>query len=1389
MIKILGKRTEIYVLFQILKEISFYKINPQTKKVVITFPDITKPEVKFFSDYLSYKYKSQGFHNFISIILNIIQIDQRLNSNDKFMISDSIYEYLNVTINSDNQGQSIISIGFLISGIPHFESIGKKYLFGILNNYLHKNFHLNNDTLEIISNFIVSLNLDEKETEYKNIIKEVIRKIKNNNWSISESIEVNNSLFTDMPKFTEPQPIEFEDLVKDLGPTYFNLGLNNSLSSKMTLLDSNARATIDFKLNEKRIAEILICSIKQIGQIESRDTRIILKLFLKAFNNSNIIGINIDETTEKKISVSTDFPQFYKSYSHIISSLNSSEIFKNLDHPDFQITDKKLLESFIQILNSLGLPFMLFDLVFKRVWKNIENQINTITFLISNSLDFMKKDLKNNNIKKRNSANYDTTHIKTSPLNSYLFEVWNNLDILSTLIKIGGTEFIYKILPLFEWPKANIPELLILGLSQIEDDNMTNYYIYKDIFHFLFENTHNSLIVFEDLFAQNFKFFINMSKILAETSPDYVNYNKIWDLCQRMKETYTSFICSEDDEFSISIAIVAIKRDYLNIEQWLNERIEKKGESFVCSLLKFIVKNVINEYNKKEKHEKFDYFLQQENNPYEEKAITNNNINMMKDSILEKSQLTIESLAFICGFLYNNSSKMNREIQNEIKLINNNMYKIFDNLRKRTDTDEEVENKANNYFKQLFSGSISISNLIIEIKKMRDSTNKNDNEIFSCIIFSILEEFRFFPKYPDNELKLMASLCGEVINSEIISGKIENIFLFTILEGFKNEFNRMFKFSCIALEQMVSKIERLPKFLEEINRITVSYQGELFETIRKKFKEYMKNNESLINSNQLLGASSINYNLNNNPNNINMNQLKNKFMNFGLAPNTSNTKYQTKNNKFNISNSDSNSFPKDINFNQSFNNQNLNTNMMNNIKGSFNNEEMILQNSEKTQLNPNQQPFNPNIKKEKEPLKLNNESFIDSIACVKAIYMDADNNNEKVEKKIIGLISLAEKIGSYTLKVNKPLKTLDINLKALIINSVENNKLIYSISFVAKLLESSIHSVIFHPKNPFIFTLLSILSEVYDITDDSNVKKIIENLFNKLSMNLSEQPRKNILYKNKVEGSEDNIDNLNEFKNDQTDVDNNKINSQNENKEPTLNVFEMTKSDLIALFKSHNLFDEFENICKIVLLQINKKRNEPLSQEELDLNDICADALLSSINDLLSFVLDRSISISLITGRELIVKDLCFESNHEKFNLSIMLAVKALASSLSKTIIKDPLKQKLSYIINDYFISKYDVNFDILKYENAFTKLNKIGLNVIKDFILQTAEARVNEDQIIKEEIRKRKTGKFEVIVEENKKKILANQNFVDPCTNTNSSMINEYILNVYENYKSIIEN
>jgi CCR4-NOT transcription complex subunit 1 len=432
-------------------------------------------------------------------------------------------------------------------------------------------------------------------------------------------------------------------------------------------------------------------------------------------------------------------------------------LFHNFDDPSFSIKDKKTFEFFLNLLKQLKIPDIqtnIMNLIFS-LWENDLNQIEFIEFLINlNQPELFSFK----NCQRKVKKNFEIL-VQTNKNNfNFFIEAWSSIDLIEVLLKISRKNNYAKVKDLFIWPIENIPEIIVIGLSIIktEGDEFLFDEIINETLPLFLGNHINSIVVLEEVWNLNRDLVIKTICNLYNSNPDLMNLSRILDITQKLKDSLIPIVSCNDHNFTVNLAILAVKRDFLHIDQWLSERISKIGDDFIESLLNYIKDNVISLC----------------------KDVTSQTA---KENILERCQLSLESLAIIfenltpnkIGKYQNVSKRIEAEITNTYKAI----FEIFDELQAQPPNSEEIEEAANKMYQNLFHSEATINEIIDKMKSYRNSQNQKESEIYACMIHSLLDEYRFFYQYPERELTIIATLFGQIINQKLLDGIIETIAL------------------------------------------------------------------------------------------------------------------------------------------------------------------------------------------------------------------------------------------------------------------------------------------------------------------------------------------------------------------------------------------------------------------------------------------------------------------------------------------------------------------------------------------------------------------------------------------------------------------------------------
>jgi len=129
------------------------------------------------------------------------------------------------------------------------------------------------------------------------------------------------------------------------------------------------------------------------------------------------------------------------------------------------------------------------------------------------------------------------------------------------------------------------------------------------------------------------------------------------------------------------------------------------------------------------------------------------------------------------------------------------------------------------------------------LKRFKTSAEKREQDIFALMIHNLFDEYRFFHKYPEKELRITGILFGTLIQHQLVSSITLGIALRYVLEALRKTpgqggNGKMFRFGMFALEQFKSRLHEWPQYCSHIVQIPHLQKGqkELVEEIEKSVK-------------------------------------------------------------------------------------------------------------------------------------------------------------------------------------------------------------------------------------------------------------------------------------------------------------------------------------------------------------------------------------------------------------------------------------------------------------------------------------------------------------------------------------------------------------------------
>jgi CCR4-NOT transcription complex subunit 1 len=159
------------------------------------------------------------------------------------------------------------------------------------------------------------------------------------------------------------------------------------------------------------------------------------------------------------------------------------------------------------------------------------------------------------------------------------------------------------------------------------------------------------------------------------------------------------------------------------------------------------------------------------------------------------------------------------------------VHPSLNNVTKQTQGNtDDIEEMANSYFQKIYTSEQSIIEVVEMLKRFKTSGNARENDIFACMIHNLFDEYRFFSKYPEKELRITGILFGMLIQHQLVSSITLGIALRYVLEALRkpptpsvstpnSNSGKMFRFGMFALEQFKGRLHEWPQYCSHIVQI------------------------------------------------------------------------------------------------------------------------------------------------------------------------------------------------------------------------------------------------------------------------------------------------------------------------------------------------------------------------------------------------------------------------------------------------------------------------------------------------------------------------------------------------------------------------------------------
>ncbi|OQR91282.1 CCR4-NOT transcription complex subunit [Achlya hypogyna] len=847
---------------------------------------------------------------------------------------------------------------------------------------------------------------------------------------------------------------------------------------------------------------------------------------------------------------------------------------------------------------------------------------------------------------------------------------WFSLDVVETLLGLGQGDAYGSVLTLLSAAKAACPDVLIANLAHASSRwNGLREELFCDLFYLYVAGRPNAALIVRYLYTVDPKLVLLACVKCWLGAPNVLP--RLFALLRNTGDAFATALASNYYSFALSLAVLAANHDVLTLDTWLQERLTG-NVPFATAVVAFV-------------HRQYA------------RAVPKVQLTPATSALL-----TVESLATVLKVLLALPlpPALAMEVKNVVALCakTHSILKNEAAPEPASVTVEMIEEQANAYFQQIYTSEQNINDVVAMLKRFQASKDETERQIFVCMVHNLFDEYRFFPRYPETELRITGVLFGKLIEHQVLPSTFLQTALRLVLDSLREPTtSKFFFFGACALQQFVPRLRELPAYCANLSQIA---------HLQHALPEIMRQVNAVT---RTLGASDADDappaptpTPTPTPTPAPLSVVVPPAAPVAVSPSSPKIALPPT----------AAAAPATMSIDHIFGAESLPDDRpaVEPEQGVVDRLHFIVNNMSISTLEaklpevrhllaPDFYPWfaqylvakrvatQPNyhavylifMEKVKAPA-LETAIFKTCLQQVRALLTSGTITTNSQQRTL--LKNLGSWMGLMTLGRNKPLLQRDLDLKELLYVGYETGHLIAVTPLVAKVLEGCKKSKIFKPPNPWIMGLIHAMSELYDVPDlKLNLKFEIEVLFKSFKLNVEDQLKANLLHTRGVPPRTCNPDfNIKVAKPATTPTGRTspltpkiakpatptpvmaKPALKPKETYPPANSGSATVSESTVI---PNLASYVAVNPDLPLHHVNLRRLVPLAVDR-------------AIREVITPVVERSVTIACITTREVILKDFATEADEAKMRKAAHVMVSSLAGSLALITAKDPLRNSIA---------------------------------------------------------------------------------------------------------------
>ncbi|RHY39810.1 hypothetical protein DYB34_008654 [Aphanomyces astaci] len=850
--------------------------------------------------------------------------------------------------------------------------------------------------------------------------------------------------------------------------------------------------------------------------------------------------------------------------------------------------------------------------------------------------------------------------------------VWFSLDIVETLISLSETDGYAAVKDLLDAAKTQCPDVLIANVAHATSRwNGLKEEVFCDLFGLYVAGSRaNAALIVRHLYtiAPKLVLFACVKVWIAAASNGPGGcLARLFSLLKSTGDAYAAVLHSNYYSLAINMAVVGANHDVLALETWLLERLKTSLLPFATSVIAYLHRHA-------------------------SRAIPKTQLTPATSHMF-----TLESLGVIAKCLLHVVA-LPPYLVAEVKTI------VVKTTTAQTDDKsvpppplppptpppsssvsvsvEMIEEQANAYFQQIYTSEQNINDVVAMLKRFQSSKDDTERQIFVCMIHNLFDEYRFFPRYPETELRITGVLFGKLIEHQVLPSTFLQTALRLVLESLREPTaSKFFFFGACALQQFVPRLRELPAYCMNLGQIAHLQHAlpEIMRQVAQVTRNLDTSTSTTSSTSPPDGAVVATATSTTSPKKQPPPSPKIIVAPPPAAPaimdvgHIFGAEYATLDETIDKEGDDIVEPEPSIVDRLHFivNNMSIST-----LEGKLAEVRHLLSPEyfgwfaqylvgKRIATQPNYHAVYLIFMEKIHQPKLETAIYKTALRHVHRLLVSGTITTNSQQRSL--LKNLGSWMGLMTLGRNKALLQRDLDLKELLYVGYETGHLIAVTPLVAKILEGCKKSKVFKPPNPWIMGLIHAMSELYNVPDlKLNLKFEIEVLFKSFKLNVEDQVKANLLHTRGPPPRHGNpdfnikVDKTTSAPKPSTPKQPPPIASSISStppKTPSGPVSESTVIPNLASYVSVN--------PDLPLHHVNLRRLVPLAVDR-------------AIREVITPVVERSVTIACITTREIILKDFATEMDDVKMRKAAHVMVASLSGSLALITAKEPLRNSIA---------------------------------------------------------------------------------------------------------------